>query len=63
MVATPKFTGLEKAWNNLYVGYIKGIASTLVLQLYSRTSKGLSVGVLLMAVNCKIYAANSCVNT
>ena len=32
MVATSKFTGLEKAWNNLYAGYIKGVASTLVLQ-------------------------------
>ena len=63
MVATPKFTGPEKAWNNLYVGYIKGIASTLVLQLYSRTSKGLSVGVLLMAVKSKIYAVNSCIKT
>ena len=31
MVATQKDSqGL--AWNNLYVGYIKGVASTLVLQ-------------------------------
>jgi hypothetical protein len=32
MVATQKFTGQGKAWNNLYAGYIKGVASTLVLQ-------------------------------
>ena len=32
MVATPKFTELEEAWNNLYAGSNKGVASTLVLQ-------------------------------
>ena len=33
MVATKKKSqGLEEAWNNLYAGYIQGVASTLVLQ-------------------------------
>ena len=33
MVATQKVSQeLEETWNNLYVGYIKGDASTLVLQ-------------------------------
>ena len=33
MVATQKDSqGLEEVWNNLYAGYIKGVASTLVLQ-------------------------------
>ena len=31
MVATSKFTGREEAWNNLYAGYIQGVAFTLVL--------------------------------
>ena len=32
MVATQKVSqGLEEAWNNLYAGYIQGVASTLVL--------------------------------
>ena len=33
MVATQKVSQeLEETWNNLYAGYIKGDASTLVLQ-------------------------------
>ena len=33
MVATQKFhKNLEEAWNNLYVGYVQGVASALVLQ-------------------------------
>ena len=33
MVATQKVAqGLEEAWNNLYAGYVQGVASTLVLQ-------------------------------
>ena len=32
MVATQKDSqGLEEAWNNLYAGYIQGMASILVL--------------------------------
>ena len=32
MVATQKVSQeLEETWNNLYVGFIKGVASTLVL--------------------------------
>ena len=33
MEATSKFTRLEEAWNNLYAGYIQGVAFTLVLSL------------------------------
>ena len=55
MVATQKVSqGLEEAWNNLYAGYVQGVASALVLKLYSRTSKGLSVGVLLTVLKCHI---------
>ena len=33
MVATQKVSqGSEEAWNNLYAGYVQGVASTLVLQ-------------------------------
>ena len=33
MVATQKVSqGSEEAWNNLYTGYVRGVASTLVLQ-------------------------------
>ena len=32
MVATQKVSqGLEEAWNNLYAGYVQGVATTLVL--------------------------------
>ena len=37
MVATQKVSQeLEETWNNLYAGYIKGDASTLVLQIFTR---------------------------
>ena len=33
MVATQQVAqGLEEAWNNLYLGYVQGVASALVLQ-------------------------------
>ena len=33
MVATQKVSqGLEETWNNLYAGYVQGVATTLVLQ-------------------------------
>ena len=33
MVATQKVSqGPEEAWNNLYAGYVQGVATTLVLQ-------------------------------
>ena len=33
MVATQKVSQeLEETWNNLYAGYVQGVASTLVLQ-------------------------------
>ena len=44
MVATSKFTGLEEAWNNLYAGYIHGVASTLVLSPSLEDEQRLSVG-------------------
>ena len=50
MVATFKFTGLEEAWNNLYAGYIQGVASNLVLSPSLEDEQRLSVGVLLTAV-------------
>ena len=50
MVATSKFTGLEEAWNNLYAGYIQGVASNLVLSPSLEDEQRLGVGVLLMAV-------------
>ena len=53
MVATSKFTGLEKAWNNLYAGYIQGVASALVLSPSLEDEQRLSVGVLLTAVKSK----------
>ena len=37
MVATQKFhKNLEEAWNNLYAGYVQGVATTLVLQNFTR---------------------------
>ena len=33
MLATQKVSqGLEEAWNNLYAGYVQGVATTLALQ-------------------------------
>jgi hypothetical protein len=61
--ATSKFTRLEEAWNNLFAGYIQGVASTLVLPPSLEDEPRLSVGVLLMAVKCKLNAVNSCINT
>ena len=54
MVATQKDSqGLEEDWNNLYVGYIKGIASTLVLQTLLEDEQRLSVEVLLRSLSQK----------
>ena len=37
MLATQKVSqGLEEAWNNLYAGYVQGVATTLVLQNFTR---------------------------
>jgi hypothetical protein len=44
MVDTPKFMSACEAWNNLYADVISRRWPILVLKLYSRTSKGLSVG-------------------
>ena len=63
MVATSKFTGLEEAWNNLYAGYIQGVASNLVHSPSLEDEQRLSVGVLLTAVKYKINAVNYCINT
>ena len=46
MVDTPKFTSAGEAWNNLYADFKSRRCATLVLKLYSWTSKGLSVGEL-----------------
>ena len=62
MVATSKFTRLEKAWNNLYAGYIQGVASTVVLPPSLEDEQRLSVGVLLTAIKYKLNAVNSCIN-
>jgi hypothetical protein len=59
VLATSKFIGLEEAWNNLYGGYIQGVASTLVLSPSLEGEQRLSVGVLLIAVKCKINVVNS----
>ena len=64
MVATQKVSQeLEETWNNLYAGFIKGDASTLVLQSLLEDEQRLGVGVLLTAVKSKIYAVNSCIKT
>ena len=61
MVATQKDSqGLEEAWNNLYAGYIQGVASTLVLSPSLEDEQRLSVGLLLTVVKYKINAVNKC---
>ena len=55
MVATQKLSqGLEETWNNLYAGYIKGVASTLVFASLLEDDQRLSVGVLLTVLKSKI---------
>ena len=54
MVATPKFTRLEEAWDNLYAGYIHAVASTLVLSPSLEDEQRLSVGVLLTVLKSEI---------
>ena len=54
MVATPMFTRLEEAWNNLYAGYIHGVACTLVLSPSLEDEQRLSVGVLLTVLKSEI---------
>ena len=55
MVATQKVSqGLEEAWNNLYAGYVQGVATTLVLQTLFEDEQRLSVEVLLTVLKCKI---------
>jgi hypothetical protein len=51
MVDTSKFTSVGETWNILYACYISRRWPILVLHLYSRTSKGLSVGELLAVIN------------
>ena len=57
MVATSKFTGLEEAWNNLYAGYIHGVASTLDLSPSLEDEQRLSVGVLLTVLKSEIKSS------
>ena len=55
MVATQKVSQeLEETWNNLYAGYIQGVASTLVLSPSLEDEQRLSVGVFLMATKYQI---------
>ena len=55
MVATQKVSqGLEETWNNLYAGYIKGDAATLVLASLLEDEQRLSVGVLLTVLKSEI---------
>ena len=55
MVATQKVSqGLEETWNNLYAGYIKGVASTLVFASSLEDEQRLSVGVLLMVLKSEM---------
>ena len=44
----------EKTWNNLYAGFFKGVASTLVFASLLEDEQRLSVGVLLMALRSEI---------
>ena len=55
MVDTQKVSqGLEETWNNLYAGYIKGVASTLVFASLLKDEQRLSVGVLLTVLKSEI---------
>ena len=56
MVATQKKVsqGLEDAWNNLYAGFFKGVASTLVFASLLEDEQRLSVGVLLTVLKSEI---------
>ena len=64
MVATQKVSQeLEETWNNLYAGYIKGDASTLVLQSLLEDEQRAKCGVLLTVLKYKIYTVNSCIKT
>ena len=55
MVHTQKVSqGLEETWNNLYAGYIKGVASTLVFASLLEDDQRLSVGVLLTVLKLEI---------
>ena len=54
MVDTSKFTSLVKARNNLYAGFFKGVASTLVFASLLEDEQRLSVGVLLAVLKCHI---------
>ena len=55
MVATQKVSqGLEEAWNNLYAGYVQGVATTLVLQTLFEDEQSLSVEVLLTVLKSEI---------
>ena len=49
-----KFTSQGEAWKNLYAGFFKGVASTLVFTSLLEDEKRLSVGVLLMVLKSKI---------
>ena len=55
MVTTQKLSqGLEEAWNNLYAGFFKGVASTLVFASLLEDKQRLSVRVLLTVLKLEI---------
>ena len=57
MIATQKFTSLGKAWNDLYAGFFKGVASTLVFASSLEDEQRLNVGVLLMVLKSEIKSS------
>ena len=54
MVYTYKFTSLGETWNNLYAGFFKGVASTLVFASLLEDEQRLSVGVFLTMLKSEI---------
>ena len=57
------FTGPGEAWNNLYAGFISRRINHLSPKLYSRMSKGLSVGELVSGSSLTLYIANTCIKS
>ena len=61
MVATQKVAqGLEEAWNNLYAGYVQGVASTLVLQTLLEDEQRAKCGGVVDGPSVPNPTVNSC---
>ena len=61
MVATQKDSqGLEESGNNLYAGYIKGVASTIVLQSLLEDEQRAKCGGLVDGPYALKLTVNSC---